>query len=98
MRQKWIGTFIGTTRINANTAGYADTFIFVADSIRIDYDHCVNKNFDLSIRNTREASFNDGTGIGVVSEDGKDATLTYTNTFFILNSDSSLYTFTGTKQ
>jgi hypothetical protein len=129
MRHKWIGTFTGTTHMNANLTGVPDTFIFVTDSTRIDYDHCSNKNFDLSIRNTREASipgwstarvlwnpihgdsvlsFYNSSGVGIVSEDGKYATLTYTTTHAYYTSSLSLdsmpadssvfYTFTGVKQ
>jgi hypothetical protein len=129
MRQKWIGTFIGTTHINANLNGQADTFTFVADATAIDYCDCTNKNFLLSLRNTREVSiprwsrgsevwdpihrdsvFNSysSSGVGIVSGDGKYATLTYTTSHAYINwqlltdslaTDSFVfYTFEGVKQ
>lgn len=108
MRQKWIGTFVGTTHIGANVNGQPDTFTFVPDPDRIDYDHCSNKNFDLSIRNTREASIPGGFlwgtpfGVGIVSGDGKYASLSYTwitsHSGLFDPYDTTFYTFTGTKQ
>jgi hypothetical protein len=129
MRAKWIGTYIGTTHTNASLTGVADTFTFVKDATQIDYNYCSNKQFRLSIRNTREASIPGwsrgtivwdpihmdsvydtygSTGVAIVSEDGKNATLTYTTTHSYYNlhtwadslaTDSSvMYTFTGVKQ